>query len=104
MGFERTTDERDVEYMEILESASLTPHQECHRCSSTRTRSRTRHVFKTIVLLALAYICFLETNIRLAVQRNDAHFHPTGDVPYCKILGLLRMLTLFRGEFPVTLE
>ncbi|KAJ4292408.1 hypothetical protein N0V90_009070 [Kalmusia sp. IMI 367209] len=63
-----------------LESAALLPDKECDRCASTK-RNRTRHLFKTVVLIALGYICFVETNIRLAVK-HETHSHPSSEIPY----------------------
>ncbi|KAL5385924.1 hypothetical protein DPSP01_004360 [Paraphaeosphaeria sporulosa] len=82
MGIKRSTEDQDVEHMEDLESASLIPNKDCHKCSSAAKGSRTRHVFKTIVLIALAYICFLETNTRLAVQSRETHIHLASGIPY----------------------
>lgn len=71
-------------HVEDPESVSLLSDKGCHRCATAANSSRTRHVFKTIVLIALAYICFLETNTRLAVKNHETHVHLTGEIPYCK--------------------
>ena len=68
--------------------------EECRRCAANSTSNRTRHLFKTIVLVALAYICFIETNTRLAVQNYKTHFSFPGAIPYCKSY-LIRACTIF---------
>lgn len=84
MGSKEARYGRDDEHMEDLQSASLMPNKECHQCSSAAKSSLPRHLFKTIVLVALAYICILETNTRLAVQSHETYIHPADDLPYCK--------------------
>ncbi|KAF2106023.1 hypothetical protein BDV96DRAFT_607804 [Lophiotrema nucula] len=74
MGFDalnKSSNGLATENLDENESASLLSDKDY----GPAKRKRTRHLFKTVVLIALAYICFLETNIRLAVQHEKyVHF------------------------------
>lgn len=84
MASSKTIENHDIEQLEGFESAALLAHKKCHRCSSNMRTGRNRGIFKTIVLIALAYICFLETSTRLIVQDPAKHVYRSGKVPYCK--------------------
>ena len=84
MAAHESTKNREPEHVENLESTLLLPSEECHRCVTHSTSNQTRHVFKTIILVALAYICFMETNTRLAVQNPEKQIYLSEKVPYCR--------------------
>jgi len=84
MVVRKSTEGQNIEHVEDLESAALLPNKECRKCSSVAETDHTRHVFRTIVFIALAYICFLETNTRLAVQNHETHVPIADRLPYCK--------------------
>jgi hypothetical protein len=93
MGVRKSTVGHANEHSEDLESASLIPNKECHKCSSAARSDRSRHLFKTVVLVALAYICFLETSTRLVMQSHETHIHLAGALPYCKQTLVYRPVT-----------
>lgn len=84
MAAHESTKNREPEHIEHPESTLLLPIEECHRCVKNSASNRTPHVFKTIVLVALAYICFLETNTRLAVQNPEKQIYLSEKIPYCR--------------------
>jgi hypothetical protein len=84
MGVRTSPVSHAPEHLEDPESASLIPNKDCYECSFAANSNRFRYLFKTTVLIALAYICFLETNTRLAVQSHESHIYLAGALPYCK--------------------
>lgn len=61
------------------ENVSLLNNKE----KSPKTETRPSYpLFKTAVLIALSYVCFLET-VRFAID-GEKQAHPHHDLPYCK--------------------